>query len=126
MKNIIGIGCDNENTMTGEHNSVWSRLRDEVPHAMLMGCTCHSAATTASVACSKLPPHVDDLVTRITNYVSGKLLSHDTRYRIADSPLPAARPWALPPRSSLSAGRGRAGGGRCGAGRASYVIFHCN
>ncbi|XP_034248085.1 uncharacterized protein LOC117649413 [Thrips palmi] len=70
-RNIVGLGVDNENTMTGEHNSVWSRLRADVPHAMLMGCNCHSAASSAQVACGKMPPHLDELISRVTNYIGG-------------------------------------------------------
>ncbi|KAE8739206.1 hypothetical protein FOCC_FOCC015297, partial [Frankliniella occidentalis] len=68
---IIGFGCDNENTMTGEHNSVWSRIREVAPHAVLMGCNCHSAASTAGVACAKIPPHLDEIITRVYNYIKG-------------------------------------------------------
>ncbi|KAK3914483.1 SCAN domain-containing protein 3 [Frankliniella fusca] len=71
MYKIIGFGSDNENTMTGEHNSVWSRIRDVASHAVLVGCNCHSAASSAGVACCKLPPHLDDIISKIYNYIKG-------------------------------------------------------
>lgn len=61
-ENLIGFASDGANVMTGKHNSVMSRLKEEIPNIFLMRCICHSFHLCASVACEKLPRGVEDLV----------------------------------------------------------------
>ena len=44
IKDIIGLSCEGTSSMVGEHNSVWSRLREENPSTVLYRCICYSLA----------------------------------------------------------------------------------
>lgn len=57
--------------MVGEQNSFFSHLKQDVPHAILMRCICHTAALIASKACEELPRGPEDLMRNIATYVSG-------------------------------------------------------
>lgn len=69
-KNVIGFASDGANVMTGKHNSVMSRLKEEVDNIFLMRCICHSFHLCASAACEKLPRGVEDVVRDVYNYFS--------------------------------------------------------
>jgi hypothetical protein len=75
LKNVfnifIGAASDGANVMVGEHNSFFSHLKQDVPHAILMRCICHSAALVASKACEELPRGPEDLLRNIDSYISG-------------------------------------------------------
>jgi hypothetical protein len=75
LKNVfnifIGAASDGANIMVGEHNSFFSHLKQDVPHAILMRCICHSAALVASKACKELPRGPEDLLRNIASYISG-------------------------------------------------------
>jgi hypothetical protein len=75
LKNVfnifIGAASDGANVMVGEHNSFFSHLKQDVPHAILMRCICHSAALVASKACKELPRGPEDLLRNIASYISG-------------------------------------------------------
>ena len=66
--NLIGFAEDTTNVMFGEHNSVASRLKKDVPNIFLMKCICHSAHLCASYACEKLPRSIEELLCDIYNY----------------------------------------------------------
>lgn len=57
--------------MVGVNHSFFKLLKDDVPHAMLLRCICHSAALVASSACAVLPRTPEDVLRGIYNYVSG-------------------------------------------------------
>ncbi|XP_034256308.1 protein FAM200B-like [Thrips palmi] len=69
--NCIGLSCDGAAVMVGRHNSFWSRLKERCPWAILMPCTCHSAAKVSSIACSKLPSHVEQHLRMLSTYLGG-------------------------------------------------------
>lgn len=54
-ENLIGFASDGANVMTGKHNSVMSRLKEEIPNIFLMRCICHSFHLCASTACENYP-----------------------------------------------------------------------
>ena len=43
LNNITGFAADTTNVTFGEYNSVASRLKEAIPHILLMRCICHSA-----------------------------------------------------------------------------------
>ena len=55
LNNIIGFAADTTNVMFGEHNSVASRLKENIPHIFVMHCICHSVYLCASHACETFP-----------------------------------------------------------------------
>lgn len=71
VKNVIGLGCDNCNTMVGRNNSFWTRLKQDAPAAVLMNCICHSSALVARESCAKLPSNVKKLLQDTSTYTTG-------------------------------------------------------
>ena len=65
LSKLIGFGSDNANVMIGRRNSVWSRVQEQQPQAVLVGCVCHLAHLCASDACEELPDEVEKMVTDI-------------------------------------------------------------
>lgn len=66
--NLIGIASDGANVMMGEHHSVISLLKKDIPNLYTIKCICHSFHLCASYACRKLPRFVEDLTRDIYNY----------------------------------------------------------
>lgn len=67
-ENMIGFASDGANVMMGEHNSVQSRLKTDIPFLFVVKCICHSFHLCASYACEKLPRYVEDLTRDVYNY----------------------------------------------------------
>ena len=44
LENCIGLGTDGVSNMIGQHNSLFSRLKEVSPHCILIHCICHSLA----------------------------------------------------------------------------------
>ena len=42
LENCIGYCSDGASNMTGERNSLWSRIKQVSPNCVKMGCSCHS------------------------------------------------------------------------------------
>ena len=60
MSNIIGYASDTCNTMFGQHNSVSTLLKSEVPHVLLVKCSCHMIHLYASHACQKMSKSLEE------------------------------------------------------------------
>ncbi|KAG8179977.1 hypothetical protein JTE90_016351 [Oedothorax gibbosus] len=62
FENLVGFSSDTTNAMVGEHNSVFSHLKQESPYIACIKCSCHMIHLAASKACLNLPKHVEDLL----------------------------------------------------------------
>ena len=67
-QNIIGFAADCASNMMGKHNSVATRLKQEIPNLFIWKCICHSFNLCALYAWAKLPRHVEDLARDIYSY----------------------------------------------------------
>ena len=47
LSDCIGFASDNASNMVGEHNSVWSQIRNVSPKFVKLKCICHSLASCA-------------------------------------------------------------------------------
>lgn len=65
LTNIIGFATDGCNVMMGAHNSVSSRLRNDLPGIKIFKCICHSMHLCTSEACKQLPRRCEDLARNI-------------------------------------------------------------
>lgn len=82
LKHLCGIGVDGANTMVGEHNSVFTLLRQEAgEHLILNKCICHSLHLAASHATETLPRNLDYLVRETCSWFS---YSHKRRFQYAE------------------------------------------
>ncbi|KAL0811980.1 hypothetical protein ABMA28_009378 [Loxostege sticticalis] len=68
--NLVEFAADGANAMMGQHNSVASRLLEDILHLYVVKCICHSFALCASYACTKLPREPEGLVRDVYNYIS--------------------------------------------------------
>ena len=68
LLNIIGFAADTTNVMFGQHNSVVSRFKENIPNIFILHCICHSAHLCALYAFEKLPRAPEDLIHDVYNY----------------------------------------------------------
>eukprot|EP00794_Sanderia_malayensis_P002936 gene2936-biopygen2413 len=70
IQDCIGYGCNGASVMVGEHNSVWSRLRDVAPNCIQVKCICHSLALCIKYAFETLPSSLGFLLSEIPKWFS--------------------------------------------------------
>ena len=83
----IGFGSDGASSMIGEHNSVWSRVRERSPHCQLNRCICHSLALCVEKAYEKLPSCLGHLLHEIPAWFRKSMLrrrSFENLFKIMD------------------------------------------
>ena len=68
LRNCIGYGSDGAANMIGEHNSLWSRLRQDSPDIIQVRCICHSLALCMKEAFGQLPKYLGFLLSEIPNW----------------------------------------------------------
>ncbi|XP_053951233.1 uncharacterized protein LOC128858736 [Anastrepha ludens] len=81
ISNLIGIGTDNANVMTGSKKSVYTELRKSVPSLKLLKCVCHSVQLAVTKSCTKvLPDNLEFLVHETYSWFS-KSCSRQLNYK---------------------------------------------
>ncbi|KAJ8939989.1 hypothetical protein NQ314_010929 [Rhamnusium bicolor] len=70
LTNLIGFASDTRNVMVGDHNSVFSHLKVDLPDIALVKCSCHLIHLCASKACLELHRRVEDLLRNIGAHFS--------------------------------------------------------
>lgn len=70
MTNVVGFSSDTTNVMFGQHNSVYSLLKKNLPHIVCVKCSCHLVHLSASKACLVLPRSVADLLRNLGAHFS--------------------------------------------------------
>lgn len=73
----VGFGSDGASSMIGEHNSVWSRVREQAPNCQLNRCVCHSLALCIEKAFDKMPSNIGYLVHEIPKWFSKSTVRRD-------------------------------------------------
>lgn len=80
FKNLVGIGTDNASVMVGINNGVYTLLKKEIPHILLIRCVCHSLQLAVSHAVSgTLPRHLEFLCSETYGWFS-KSYARQTSY----------------------------------------------
>jgi hypothetical protein len=67
-KHLIGFASDGASAMMGIHNSLSTKLKNNIPNLFLMKCTCHSFSLCANYACEKLPESIEQVARDIYTY----------------------------------------------------------
>lgn len=81
IKKLSGIGVDNANVMTGVHSGVYQKLKEEVPHLVMIKCSCHSIQLAVSHASAEnLPRHLEYIIQETYNWFS-KSSNRQNAYR---------------------------------------------
>ncbi|CAM1306207.1 Uncharacterised protein g4276 [Pycnogonum litorale] len=70
LADCIGYGSDGASNMVGEHNSLWSRIREESPNCIQMRCICHSLSLCIQHAFEKLPSNLGFLLKEVPKWFS--------------------------------------------------------
>ena len=70
LENCIGLGNDGASNMIGQHNSLFSRLKEESPYCILIHCICHSLAICVQNAFDVMPPYLSVLIYDIPSWFS--------------------------------------------------------
>ncbi|KAK3910030.1 SCAN domain-containing protein 3 [Frankliniella fusca] len=65
---LVGIGSDGANAFIGKHNSVFSRLKAEIPELQLVRCVCHTLHNAASAAATEMTADLEFLVRETRNW----------------------------------------------------------
>ncbi|XP_066944582.1 SCAN domain-containing protein 3-like [Macrobrachium rosenbergii] len=66
----IGLACDGASVMVGKHNSLYSRLLNDIPHLKLVQCMCHSLHLACSKSVEVLPRQLDYIIKETHNWFS--------------------------------------------------------
>lgn len=79
IQNLRGIGTDNASVMVGINNGVYAKLKEEVPHLILIRCVCHSLQLAVSHATAQiLPRHLEFLIQETYNWFSKSAIRQST------------------------------------------------
>lgn len=77
LKDCIGFGSDGINANIGEHNYVYSRLREVSPNIVLLRCTCHSLALGVEKAFDIMPANIGYMLRRVPAWFSNSSMRKD-------------------------------------------------
>lgn len=78
LDNIIGFSSDTCNVMFGEHQSVTSLMKADLPHIVFVRCNCHMIHLCVSHACLKLSTSLEDLCRNVyTHFSRSSLRAHE-------------------------------------------------
>lgn len=70
LANLIGFAVDGASNIMGIHNSVSSRIRENLPGITIFKCICHTIHLCSSEAAKTLPRHCEDLLCNIYSFFS--------------------------------------------------------
>jgi hypothetical protein len=68
LDNITGFCSDTTNVMMGTRHSFATLLKAELPHVVIVKCSCHMIHLCASNACLQLPKSIEDLCRNVYNH----------------------------------------------------------
>ncbi|CAG9793612.1 unnamed protein product [Diatraea saccharalis] len=66
LENLMGLGTDNASVMVGVNNGVYIKLKEEIPHLILVRCLCHSLQLAVSAAAKEFLPRNLEFIIRET------------------------------------------------------------
>ncbi|KAK3864442.1 hypothetical protein Pcinc_029875 [Petrolisthes cinctipes] len=77
-ENCIRFASDGASVMAGKNNSLYSKLRHDIPHLRLVQCMCHSLHLACSKAVEALPKQLDFIIKETHNWFSCSPKRRDT------------------------------------------------
>lgn len=72
--NILAIGTDGASNLCSKNKSLYTLLKNDNRHLILVKCACHSLHLCCSEASKEFPPDVEFLIREIYNYFSNSPL----------------------------------------------------
>jgi hypothetical protein len=70
LANCIGYASDAASVMVGEHDSVWSRIKEASPNCIMIKCICHSLSLCIKHAFEKVPANLGFMLSEIPKWFS--------------------------------------------------------
>ena len=84
IENCVGYGSDGTNSMIGENNSLWTRIKEAAPLCRKMPCTCHSLALCVQHSFEKLPSNLGYMLKEIPGWFRKSALRRDAFSKLFD------------------------------------------
>ena len=84
LSNCIGFASDGASNMVGEHNSVWSHVKEKAPNCTLFRCICHSLALCVQKSFEVLPAQLGFLLSEIPGFFSKSTLRRENYKELSD------------------------------------------
>lgn len=84
ISNMIGLGIDGASNLCGQHNSLYTRLKEDNRKLQLIRCICHSLNNASSKASEVLPSNLDFLCREIYTWFSHSSLRRIEYKRLYD------------------------------------------
>lgn len=85
LSNCIALSVDTASNNIGEHNSLWSRIREANPNCVLLKCTCHSLALVVKHAFESLPSTLHYLMAEVPAWFSSSSIRRDMYKTLFDT-----------------------------------------
>lgn len=80
IQRMVGLGTDNANVMVGHIGGVYTKLKVEVKHLILIPCVYHSLQLAISETCKDfLPPSLEFLISETYNWFGRRCAKKNTR-----------------------------------------------
>ena len=77
VSNTIGFSSDGAANVAGQHNSAWSRVKEEAPDCVQLKCTCHSLQLCVQHSFEHIPGSIGLMLTEIPSYFSRSSLRRE-------------------------------------------------
>lgn len=68
FSNMIGYGSDGANVVSGQNNSVWTRIKEKNPNCIQFTCICHSLNKVADEAFNEMPSQISACLSLIPKW----------------------------------------------------------
>ena len=68
---MVGFSADTCFVMFGNHNSVTTKLIEEIPHLLTVKCACHKSHLVTSKSFALLPKAIEEFVRQLPSCFSG-------------------------------------------------------
>lgn len=77
-ENVLSLGCDNANVMTGKNKGVYGYFLKKQPQLYYAGCPCHIIHLAAEKGAAKLNAKVDELLIDVYHYLEESSVRQDS------------------------------------------------
>ena len=81
IENMIGLGTDGASNLRGKNHSLFTLLKEKVPHLRLIKCVCHSLNLCACKANEELPSYLEYMLRESRNWFSHSPLREYNLYQ---------------------------------------------
>ena len=77
VSKAVGFSSDGAANVAGQHNSAWSRVKEEAPDCIQLKCTCHSLQLCVQHSFEHIPSSIGLMLTEIPSFFSRSSLRRE-------------------------------------------------